>query len=881
MPKAQSISGERRSKRQEDEAKRKQREADEAAAEKRLEEEKAALEKKEREDAKKARAKERASEEDKAKAAKDHAEASKYIYEEAKKRAQERILAAKQAEEEEEAAARKANTMDVDEETGKKDVPSDDINALLSDLNTTGTGEDTNMKEPEEELDLTKDDSSESEGDLIKSPEKKKTKKDKREKKEAKKAAKKAAKEQAKAATAAEKEKAKEGPASILKKSRATTGVRVTEARKKHVHKFSRQIVNTSIVLDAAGGRPARIAQYTRALKSLVDNCLLLDPNFQIEPRDPLTMKPPIYSSDGINDNHAVLSFHIRSSGGSEQFDMQKPRKQDKKKGSRRRNQANEDSDDEEQDLVFPQVYFDFACSCDMNPTELFECVGIEWGRLGGAKVYLKAFNTFDTDTTAMVLKSWNRLSTETFLEEFKVMFQEAKEVLRKQTEDGGHAYENYELPIPMMRTRLMNPKLTGQDTTPYSGWSTAKAFKRKAIHIEAERSMFEHIHEVIAVMKSSGIVKKYWGKNAHITPIERAKEDVNRIVILPGDLQRLSSMARDHVNFNASMCSNVLTGVEKLDKSFTFHDATDPNREAGTVTLRHLLYNYVFMPDGHSLFVEIHQRTPVSDVEVIVPNTPAALDMLAEMNRNSAAFLFHYFQDYKIPTEFVTEVVKGSMDPLLCRHILKSKWDPVARKMTLPQDEEEKAIKALAEAAWYKDEFGSHMKDKSRKEAREEFADEAFLYDHDGDKSVKTIHSKKGTSEVYKGSPHAPTFSLGRPEAIHRSGDDDVQDDISAISEMSKVELVAMCKALKIQQKAASQNQGSPPDISNNKASGMATRDGSKDQSAETISSGDSSSSSSDSSAATDDSGTTKAGKTSTTAKGGSVQPSQASKGE
>jgi hypothetical protein len=188
-----------------------------------------------------------------------------------------------------------------------------------------------------------------------------------------------------------------------------------------------------------------------------------------------------------------------------------------------------------------------------------------------------------------MVLKSWNRLSSETFVSEFNAMFQEAKDLMAQQAIANRTAYDDHGLPIPTMRTRLMNPKLMGQDTSQFSGWSTSKAFKRKAIHVEAEKKWFKHIQEVVSVMKSAGIVAKYWGKNAHISNIERDKD--NRIVTLPGELQKLSSMARDHVNFNASMTSNILTGVVKLDKFFVFQDAADPNKAARQVSLRHLCF--------------------------------------------------------------------------------------------------------------------------------------------------------------------------------------------------------------------------------------------------------------------------------------------------
>jgi hypothetical protein len=120
-----------------------------------------------------------------------------------------------------------------------------------------------------------------------------------------------------------------------------------------------------------------------------------------------------------------------------------------------------------------------------MDPHELFECVGVEWGRVGGQKVYLKAFSSFNTDTAVMCLQSWNRISPETFLDEFTMMFKETKELINDQMELECRVYEDYPRPIPVFNVRLMNPKLKGEDTMQYHDWPTAKAFKRKAIHIE------------------------------------------------------------------------------------------------------------------------------------------------------------------------------------------------------------------------------------------------------------------------------------------------------------------------------------------------------------------------------------------------------------
>lgn len=54
--------------------------------------------------------------------------------------------------------------------------------------------------------------------------------------------------------------------------------------------------------------------------------------------------------------------------------------------------------------------------------------------------------------------------------------------------------------------------------------------------------------------------------------------------------------------------------------------------------------------------------------------------------------------------------------------------WDSKKQELSAPEDAKRKEEKALQSAAWYKDEFGSHMADKGRKKAPEEFADESTM---------------------------------------------------------------------------------------------------------------------------------------------------------
>jgi hypothetical protein len=74
------------------------------------------------------------------------------------------------------------------------------------------------------------------------------------------------------------------------------------------------------------------MGEFTSAIKTLMPNAPLINENFQIKPRNPITVREPYYHADDIPQNFSKMSFH-------------KPRKSGKK--GARRNCA-QDSDDEE-----------------------------------------------------------------------------------------------------------------------------------------------------------------------------------------------------------------------------------------------------------------------------------------------------------------------------------------------------------------------------------------------------------------------------------------------------------------------------------------------------------------------------------------------------
>jgi hypothetical protein len=90
-------------------------------------------------------------------------------------------------------------------------------------------------------------------------------------------------------------------------------------------------IVSGSIILRAEGNETEKMGEFTSAIKTLMANALLIDENFQIEPRNPITGREPYYHADDSPHTFSKMSFHIKTSGGADAFKMKKPRKSDKK----------------------------------------------------------------------------------------------------------------------------------------------------------------------------------------------------------------------------------------------------------------------------------------------------------------------------------------------------------------------------------------------------------------------------------------------------------------------------------------------------------------------------------------------------------------------
>ena len=116
-----------------------------------------------------------------------------------------------------------------------------------------------------------------------------------------------------------------------------------------------------------------------------------------------------------------------------------------------------------------------------------------------------------------------------------------------------------------------------------------------------------------------------------------------------------------------------------------------------------------------------------------------------------------------------------------------------------------------MENAAWYRDEYGEHMKRKDKKDKKKEYAAPKVLYGIDDEHTYNTIHGEKRAS--YAGTPGAAKLNLGeKPQNDVQVSNDD--DDMSALSELSRGDLLELLRKHKI----SASGKGSGPKLAHGK---------------------------------------------------------------
>ena len=619
----------------------------------------------------------------------------------------------------------------------------------------------------------------------------------------------------------------------------STPGRKATVAVKPpHDHEHKRTFVEASRRLVEEDKR----AEFPMAVRGLVKECQKVDPHFVMVPIKEGVETPVITTPSEIPLNYTDLGLNVRLSKNAN-FQKKRP--------------WGAEGEVSEEDMVDPEVYFTFVISCDVEPEEILDLVREEWRRTGGNRLELKDLRTHDVRSALVLYHMDTGGHQPSIIAECTEMLKMA----RDEEDLNNMDFEWGSAPIPDMAMRLMVPKAPGQDTRKMEKMPSKMKHARKALHIDVAAQHVKLVQALMRIAKDRRIVEKFWGYQVRPTDVismDRKGKEKSR----SWEIENVLSFTKRHVNLQMSMASVGLVGFLTIDVEVPIYSVSEPERKVGDISMRRALYDWVKLMDGHTLFSEVHQEMAMSEVEAVVPNNDAADLMVRMMNKNVVAFFKFYLKDKGMPEELIERLLTASCDSSLFHEATQCTWNSETMELKTPKDAEANKRKAIEEAAWYTDHFGEFMSggDKKGGKAGKTYTAPEYMYDLDGDHSVKTMSGGKIKTNRYEGSPGAPTFQVGgkarQEEDGKEEGKDEVidvdadVDDISHLSEMSKDELLKLSKELLRKTRVStkppgsapgkSDDQGSPSD-SDSEVDSSSTGDGSDSVSGSSVESGSS----------------------------------------
>lgn len=169
------------------------------------------------------------------------------------------------------------------------------------------------------------------------------------------------------------------------------------------------------------------------------------------------------------------------------------------------------------------EVYFTLSFSSDKDPHKILEQVAGGWGKSGGKKLYLKEIASFNTKLVVKIFHLQNNNTEESILEEFKMVREEAKEIKEQEDAEGSMRYILRDLPT--LNIRKLIPRIPGQVTKIFQGWTGRQHEMRKCLRLGADKEEVEMIHYLVETAQSRRIFEQYWDPKVKVMAILDNKE--------------------------------------------------------------------------------------------------------------------------------------------------------------------------------------------------------------------------------------------------------------------------------------------------------------------------------------------------------------------
>ena len=135
-----------------------------------------------------------------------------------------------------------------------------------------------------------------------------------------------------------------------------------------------------------------------------------------------------------------------------------------------------------------------------------------------GKKLYVKKIQSFTTVSVVNIFHLRTDNTFETIISEFQRALQQAKDYAESNNLEGSEVYILED--IPDMNIRTMTPKIPGQKTEQFQGWSSAMHRLRQVISIEVDEEIVDMVKFFVEIAQNKRMFQKLWGHKVKVTTL-------------------------------------------------------------------------------------------------------------------------------------------------------------------------------------------------------------------------------------------------------------------------------------------------------------------------------------------------------------------------
>lgn len=543
---------------------------------------------------------------------------------------------------------------------------------------------------------------------------------------------------------------------SILKTS-TVNNLRSPKTPHKDPYQFQHQkLVEISMVLNSDD----TATECHRIIAHLFSQFLDVDPDATLLPAEPSQALTPIRMVSQLPSNWTKLGRFVHLKGGAYSL--------------RPRNSNNGDRKQAEPWLVF-------RLASEMETKALLQAVSVEFERMNGRTIRVKACQSFTSHTPIMFPFMFNKAHLPSLISQLRELLMETRQQMATMQL---LEPDDQDRPIPEFTLRSNNPRLPYQASMKDKKFDAYTSQNKRMIHLECCETGSNFLLQLFRHIKDTGAMRRTFGKYVHIT--EPLTSDA-----CGQDCALLRRMAQLHTNFHNSVQLNSISGVVNLSATAKIGLTTESSNssELPRKFFRELLYS-LQLPDKSPLFLSILPRPGGMVVDCIIPNTAAAETRLVQMNRHLPGYLKFSLKEQGYNHDGIVDMLNRACDPDLTATISQLQWDSENKVVILPSEAElECNLEEMEREPWMQSPAFAPVTFSPSKKA---YNDPDHAFPLNSDMSVTTIHASRQpspTKPAPTNNPSPPTTPTKEVVII----DPTSQDDVSTLSSMSKRDLIKM----------------------------------------------------------------------------------------